>query len=115
MMEHKQRKTPLSCGNRPGTNRQPRPRRPPGGRCTPNTYARAVPRACDAADAAAHKGDPSAPTDQRIVGRWSRNQLRHTAATEIRKPFGLEAAQTILGHSRADITQIYAQRDATVA
>jgi site-specific recombinase XerC len=29
----------------------------------------------------------------------------------VRRNFGLEAAQVILGHSAADTTQIYAQRD----
>lgn len=43
--------------------------------------------------------------------RWAPNQLRHSAGTEIRKRFGLEAAQVALGHSRADVTQIYAERD----
>jgi site-specific recombinase XerC len=43
--------------------------------------------------------------------RWAPNRLRHSAATEIRKNFGLEAAQVILGHSAADVTQIYAERD----
>jgi site-specific recombinase XerC len=43
--------------------------------------------------------------------RWSPNQLRHAAATEIRQRFGLEAAQVVLGHSRADVTQVYAERD----
>jgi site-specific recombinase XerC len=42
---------------------------------------------------------------------WSPNQLRHSAATEIRKRFGLEAAQVTLGHSNADVSQIYAERD----
>ena len=42
---------------------------------------------------------------------WSPNQLRHTAATEIRKHHGLEAAQVILGHSQANVTQVYAERD----
>jgi site-specific recombinase XerC len=37
--------------------------------------------------------------------------LRHSAATEIRKQFGLEAAQTVLGHSQANVTQVYAERD----
>jgi integrase len=37
--------------------------------------------------------------------------LRHTAATEIQSKFGLEAAQVVLGHSTADVTQIYAERD----
>lgn len=43
--------------------------------------------------------------------RWAPNRLRHNAATEIRSQFGLEAAQTILGHLTADVTQIYAERD----
>jgi hypothetical protein len=37
------------------------------------------------------------------------------AATEIRKQFGLEAAQIILGHAQADVTQIYAERDSGLA
>ncbi len=45
------------------------------------------------------------------VPNWNPNQLRHAAATEIRQRFGLEAAQVTLGHSRADVTQIYAERD----
>lgn len=47
--------------------------------------------------------------------RWSPNQLRHAAATEIRRRYGLEAAQVILGHSRADVTQVYAERDQGLA
>ncbi|MEM7315226.1 MAG: tyrosine-type recombinase/integrase [Planctomycetota bacterium] len=43
--------------------------------------------------------------------RWSPNQLRHSAATEIRKKYGLEAAQVTLGHASADVSQIYAERD----
>ncbi len=44
------------------------------------------------------------------------NQLRHAAATEIRKRHdGLEAAQVVLGHSKADVTQIYAERDHKLA
>ncbi len=49
------------------------------------------------------------------VERWSPNQLRHTYATCIRKRCGLEAAQILLGHSRADVTQIYAERDLRTA
>ena len=43
--------------------------------------------------------------------RWSPNQLRHTAATQVRSAFGLEAAQVVLGHAKADVTQVYAERD----
>ena len=49
------------------------------------------------------------------VPEWSPLQLRHTAATAIRARFGLEAAQLVLGHARADVTQVYAERDLTKA
>jgi integrase len=71
------------------------PRRQPGERYTVGTYYQAIVRACRRAG----------------VPEWSPLQLRHTAATEIRSRYGLEAAQVILGHSRADVTQIYAERD----
>ena len=45
------------------------------------------------------------------IPEWTPIQLRHTAATIIRARFGLEAAQTVLGHAKADVTQIYAERD----
>jgi integrase len=41
---------------------------------------------------------------------WSPNQLRHTAATEIRREFGIEAAQNTLGHASVDVTEIYAEK-----
>lgn len=37
--------------------------------------------------------------------------MRHNAATDLRKEYGLEAAQVVLGHARADVTQVYAERD----
>jgi len=38
--------------------------------------------------------------------------LRHTAATVLRREFGLEAAQLTLGHSSATVTDaVYAERD----
>ena len=46
---------------------------------------------------------------------WSPNQLRHAAGTEVRRLFGLEAAQVILGHAKADVTQVYAERDMAMA
>ena len=46
---------------------------------------------------------------------WSPNQLRHAAGTEVRRLFGLEAAQVILGHAKADVTQVYAERDMATA
>jgi site-specific recombinase XerC len=49
------------------------------------------------------------------VEHWHPNQLRHTRGTEVRKRYGLEAAQVVLGHSRADVTQVYAARDLALA
>lgn len=46
---------------------------------------------------------------------WHPNQLRHSFATEVRAVAGLEAAQVLLGHTRADVTQVYAERDAATA
>jgi integrase len=43
------------------------------------------------------------------VPHWHPNQIRHLVATEIRAKHGLEAAQVILGHATADITQTYAE------
>jgi integrase len=50
-----------------------------------------------------------------MIEDWAPNRLRHAAATEVRKKFGLEAAQVVLGHSSADITQVYAERDQELA
>lgn len=63
------------------------------------TYRQAVVRACRRA----------------AVEPWSPLQLRHAAATEIRARYGLEAAQVALGHARADVTQVYAERDEELA
>jgi integrase len=46
---------------------------------------------------------------------WTPHQLRHTRGTQIRRSFGLEAARTILGHSRVETTEIYAEQDLTKA
>lgn len=92
---HAERVTPLGYGNRPGTNRKTRPARSAGECYSTDSYRRAIHRACDKVG----------------VKRWSPNRLRHTAATEVRAKFGLEAAQIVLGHSAADVTQIYAERD----
>jgi integrase len=45
------------------------------------------------------------------VPAWNPLQLRHTAATLIRAKYGLEAAKAILGHSRVETSQLYAERD----
>jgi integrase len=49
------------------------------------------------------------------VDPWHPNQIRHSFATDIRARYGLEAAQVLLGHARADVTQMYAARDLALA
>jgi integrase len=49
------------------------------------------------------------------VEHWHPYQLRHAYGTKVRKEHGLEAAQVLLGHSRADVTQVYAQRNEELA
>jgi len=131
--KRKKRTTPLSCGNRPGTNRKLCPKKKPRVRYSPDSYRRAIHRACDCAfslpEELARKPKESkqqwlerltanqklAVEKWRSDNRWSPNQLRHTAATKIRKQFGLEGAQVILGHAMAEVTQVYAERDADKA
>lgn len=45
------------------------------------------------------------------VPAWHPHQLRHNCATWMRREFGLDVAQIILGHRTADITQVYAEVD----
>ncbi len=47
--------------------------------------------------------------------KWSPNRLRHAVGTEVRSNFGLEASQVVLGHAKADVTQVYAERDLKLA
>lgn len=79
--------------------RKPNPRRKPRESYSRHSYAAAIARACVKAG----------------VPRWHPNRLRHSRATEIRRQFGLEAAQVLLGHARANITELYAQRDFELA
>lgn len=43
------------------------------------------------------------------------NKPRHAHGTAVRHRFGLEAAQVVLGHERADVPQVYAERNLTLA
>ena len=122
---HERRKTPLGHGNRPGTNRKPDPQWSAGEHYTTSSYRRAIHRACELAfglprelrkipkdlSEGEKKERRSKARQWRAQHAWHPNQLRHSAATEIRKRFGLEAAQVTLGHAAADVTQVYAERD----
>jgi integrase len=79
--------------------KQKDPKRKPGTMYTRDSYKLAIERGCRKAG----------------VARFTPNQIRHTYATRIRREYGLEAAQVLLGHSKADVTQIYAERNLTLA
>jgi len=84
------------------------------------SYAQAIYRACDRAfphpTLGAVRPADRTPSQKRELKEWRRRhrwsplQLRHAAATRIRKDYGLEASQAVLGHARADVTQVYAER-----
>ncbi|MCO6044633.1 site-specific integrase [Aeoliella sp. ICT_H6.2] len=78
-----------------------------------DSYRQAIQRACARAFPAPKGTEGKALDEWNRRHRWAPNQVRHTAATSIRQRFGLEAAQVILGHSKADVTQVYAERDIT--
>jgi integrase len=46
---------------------------------------------------------------------WHPHQLRHSAATTIRREAGLDTARTVLGHSSLNVAEVYAERDENVA
>ena len=93
------RTTPDNCGNVPGSNRTRSPRVSPRTHYDRDTYRRAIARACKRAD----------------VPAWHPYRLRHNAGTRLRAEFGLEAAQLILGHKHAAVSELYAERDTTKA
>lgn len=132
---HARRRIPLGYGNGPGTNKVVNPERRPGQRFTVDSYRRSIKRACDRAfpppkhlarrvlergrvethaqwTARLTPAQKSELREWRKRHRWHPHQLRHTAATNIRREFGLEAAQLVLGHASAAITDaVYAMRD----
>jgi integrase len=124
---HRNRKTPLSCGNKPGTNKSKNPKRPPGDQYRVDTLLGAMKDGSEKAFP-----PPAELQRQRVPGkrknstRWetrkehqerlgqdgwaallewnaahsfTSRQLRHNAATELRKKYGLDVTQTVLGHA----------------
>jgi integrase len=103
--------------------RKRKPKRYPGEKYTTNAYYHAVAKAVRAANTANACTDckPLKPEERceqcqaAAIPHWHPHQLRHTHATQVRRQFGLEAAQVALGHSQAQITEVYAERDLALA
>ena len=82
-----------------------------GDRYNTEAYRRAVTYGIKAANKAlAEKlGRPLEPGEG--VPDWTPHQLRHSAATRLRKDHDIEAARLVLGHTSAAVTEIYAEID----
>ncbi len=94
------RKSPMTPSQQArGARSLKKPKRAPRDRYSVGTYAQAIARACK------KHGIPA----------WSPNQLRHSAATRIRKEYGIEVAQVVMGHSSLRTTEIYAAEDREAA
>ncbi len=118
---------------RDAARRVKNPKRRPAARYSRLSYLTAVTRACDRAfppdgELAQQKKESRSKwwarltQDQRTAVKawqrehhWHPNRLRHTFATKVRKAHGLEAAQVLLGHAKADVTQIYAEKNDALA
>jgi integrase len=79
--------------------RKRRPRKRPGEAYTPESYRRAIANACKRAG----------------VPPWHPHQLRHSAATRLRREFGIDVTRAVLGHSSPAVTEVYAELDMTKA
>ncbi|HUO08419.1 MAG TPA: tyrosine-type recombinase/integrase [Phycisphaerae bacterium] len=140
-----QRKTPLSCGNVRGSKRKNNPLKEPGERYTPDSHWRAIVNACRKAfplpdhlqrKLVTPKGRKRKPRHETVaewrtrlteeglfsqVGEWEQEhrwfpyQIRHSAATWLRKKAGIEAAQVVLGHRHVKTTERYAEEDFELA
>lgn len=101
-IRHDLRKVSRTSAMTPSQEKRKRkesPKRTPGERYQRTSYTRAIARACKLAK----------------VTAWSPNQLRHNAATELRKIHGLDGTRTVLGHSTTDMTETYAEIDFDLA
>jgi integrase len=123
-----ERKTPLwpSHIKHQEAKKRKRPGRKAAGECWhPNAYRKAIAQACDAAfphsDLAGIPPRQLTPDQKatleswRKSHRWHPNQLRHSTATAIRRKYGAEAAQAVLGHAELSTTEIYAEKSLEAA
>ncbi|QDV33444.1 tyrosine-type recombinase/integrase [Tautonia plasticadhaerens] len=88
------RATPMTPSQR-ARSRKVRRSRPIGEHYTTMSYVHAIAQGCKNAG----------------INRWHAHQLRHTAATRLRKEFGVDAARVILGHRSPVVTEVYAELD----
>ncbi|MCF7955339.1 MAG: tyrosine-type recombinase/integrase [Phycisphaerae bacterium] len=108
------RTVPLTYGNRPGTNKKEEPKRTAGDRYDTRSYGKAVRRAIAKANRQLKQEALNDGNEHQEI-KWTLYQLRHTAATKVRKEFGYESAGAALGHTNMSATAIYAERNQGLA
>ena len=86
-----------------------KPKRKPGERYDTRSLYHAVAYGIRKAQDAAKKAG------ERPIADWHPNQLRHNAATRLRREFGLDVARAVLGHSSPVVTEVYAELDGAKA
>lgn len=109
------RVTPMSCGNRPGTNRQANPKKQARDGYDTHSYGRAIKYACRRAFPLPPDMTAEESKAWHAKHHWHPHQLRHNAATRLRRQFGLDVVQVVLGHKTLEVTQVYAERNAEAA
>jgi integrase len=115
----------------PGNHKRPAdsPRRAAGQRYTTDSYRRAIARGCVLAfppegELARREGETRkqwkaglTPEGLKELAAWRKahhwhpHQLRHSAATRIRKEAGIDAARAVLGHHSIPMAEHYAEQD----
>jgi integrase len=111
--QRKRRRTRVQPSQR--HRRKAKPVRAPATCYTKDSYNRAISRGIVKANKARTEEAKDMGIEPMLLPHWHANQLRHSKATEVRREFGLEAAQVSLGHAKADVTQVYAERDSRLA
>ncbi len=108
------RKSPVQPSQQ--DRRRRRPAKRPGEKCNADSYRQAIQYGIDNANVEgerlAREAGAEVPTP---IPHWHPNQLRHNAATRLRKEFGLDVARAVLGHSSPVVTEVYAELDGAKA
>jgi len=98
------RKTPLSCGNKPGTNRKENPVKRVGDRYDSSAYRHAIQQAIKVANRVLPEGQK--------IQKWHPYQIRHTIANFVTAQYGEQAAKNFMGHSTLEtLRRHYLERD----
>lgn len=104
------RRTPVQPSQKKRRIRRPRKR--PGERYNTKSYQHAILYGIRAANREAERKAQEAGLESgEPIPNWHPSQLRHNAATRLRREFSLDVARCVLGHSSPVVTEVYAELD----